>query len=93
MPSLGERPIERHNCPPDRYIRSPRGTGASRARERERNELDREIGWVTVPELPLPTMLPSDAVAGQTSAAPYADSVSPPPSRNASPLRLLRSAS
>ena len=34
--------------------------GASRARL-NREELDREIGWLTVPELPLPTMMPSDA--------------------------------
>jgi hypothetical protein len=43
--------------------RQRRGTARGKA------ELDREIGWLTVPELPLPTMLLSDAFAAQPSAA------------------------
>jgi hypothetical protein len=36
----------------------------------DRKELDREIGRLTVPDLPLPTMLPSDAFAALLSPAP-----------------------
>jgi hypothetical protein len=36
----------------------------------DREELDREVGWLRVPELPLPTMLPSDAIATPPSPAP-----------------------
>jgi len=34
----------------------------------DRAELDREVGWLTVPELPLPTM-PSDALAVPIASA------------------------
>ncbi|HEU4732214.1 MAG TPA: DUF4215 domain-containing protein [Kofleriaceae bacterium] len=33
-------------------------------------ELDREVGWLTVAELPLPTMLPSDTSAAPPLSAP-----------------------
>ena len=36
----------------------------------DRKELDLEVGWLTVPELPLPTMLPSDVLAAPSSPAP-----------------------
>jgi hypothetical protein len=35
----------------------------------DREELDREVGWLTVPELPLPTMLPNDALVEPSSPA------------------------
>jgi len=54
--------LERKNLAP-RYWR------ITRARL-DRKELDREIGWLTVPELPLPTMLPSDAIDDSHSPAP-----------------------
>jgi len=48
--------------PRDRYLElAPRYWRITRARL-DRKELDREIGWLTVPELPLPTMLPSEAI-------------------------------
>jgi hypothetical protein len=44
----------------DRYLElAPRYWRITRARL-DRKELDREIGSLTIPELPLPTMLPSD---------------------------------
>jgi hypothetical protein len=56
--------------PRDRHLElAPRYWRITRARL-ERKELDREIGWLTVPELPLPTMLPSDALAAPVSPAP-----------------------
>lgn len=33
-------------------------------------QLDAEVGWLTIPELPLPTMLPSDSLAAPPSPAP-----------------------
>jgi hypothetical protein len=36
----------------------------------DRGEIDREVGWLTVPELPLPTMLPRDALAALPLPAP-----------------------
>jgi transposase len=56
--------------PHDRYLElAPRYWRITRARL-DRKELDREIGWLTVPELPLPTILPSDAFAALLSPAP-----------------------
>jgi hypothetical protein len=55
--------------PRDRYLElAPRYWRITRARL-DRNELDREVGWLTVPELPLPTMLPSVAFAAPPSPA------------------------
>jgi hypothetical protein len=48
---------------------APRYGRITRARF-DRAELDREVDWLTVPELRLPTMLPSDALAAPPSAAP-----------------------
>jgi transposase len=48
---------------------APRYWRITRARL-DRAELDREVGWLTVPKLPLPTMLPSDALAASLSPAP-----------------------
>jgi hypothetical protein len=54
----------------DRYLElAPRYWRITRARL-DRSELDREVGWLTVPEPPLPTMLPSDALATPPSPAP-----------------------
>jgi transposase len=56
--------------PRDRYLElAPRYWRITRARL-DRRELDREVGWLTVPALPLPTMLPSDALGAPRSAAP-----------------------
>ncbi len=56
--------------PHDRYLElAPRYWRITRARL-DRGELDREVGWLTVPELPLPTMLPSDALAALPASAP-----------------------
>jgi len=56
--------------PRDRYLElAPRYWRITRARL-DRRELDREIGGLTVPELPLPTMLPSDAFTALLSPAP-----------------------
>ncbi len=56
--------------PRDRYLElASRYWRITRARL-DRKELDSEIGWLTVPELPLPTMLPSDALAAAFSPAP-----------------------
>ena len=48
---------------------APRYRRIARARL-DRTELDRELGCLAVPELPLPTMLPSDALTAPPSAAP-----------------------
>jgi transposase len=54
----------------DRYLElAPRYWRITRARL-DRAELDREVGWLTLPKLPLPTMLPSDALAMPPSPAP-----------------------
>ena len=54
--------------PHDRYLElAPRYWRITRARL-DRKELDREVGWLTIPELPLPTMLPSAAFATPPSA-------------------------
>jgi hypothetical protein len=56
--------------PRDRYIElAPRYWRITRARL-DRDELAREIGWLTIPELPLPTALPSPAFAAMLSSAP-----------------------
>lgn len=56
--------------PRDRFLElAPRYWRITRARL-DRDELDREIGWLTVPEPPLPTMLPSDALDAPPSPAP-----------------------
>lgn len=56
--------------PRDRYIElAPRYWRITRARL-DRDELDREVGWLTIPELPLPTVLPSPAFAALLSPAP-----------------------
>jgi hypothetical protein len=56
--------------PRDRYLElAPRYWRITRARL-DREELDREVGWLTVPELRLPTMLPSDALVTPPSSAP-----------------------
>jgi hypothetical protein len=47
----------------------------------DRAEIDREVGWLTVPELSLPTMLPSDALTAPPSAAAYEAIVAHTPSR------------
>ena len=55
--------------PCNRYIElAPRYWRITRARL-DREELNREVGWLTVPELPLPTMLPSDSFAASPSSA------------------------
>jgi hypothetical protein len=52
---------------PDGYFElAPRYWRITRARI-DRAELDREIGWLTIPELPLPTMLPSDTLVSARS--------------------------
>jgi transposase len=49
--------------PRDRYIElAPRYWRITRARLR-RDELDREVGWLTIPEPPLPTMMPASVLA------------------------------
>jgi transposase len=49
--------------PRDRYIElAPRYWRITRARL-DRDELDREVGWLTIPQPPLPTMMPSSAAA------------------------------
>jgi hypothetical protein len=48
---------------------APRYWRITRARL-DRKELDREIGWLTVPEPPLPPMLPSSALDVPPSPAP-----------------------
>ena len=35
----------------------------------DRAELDREVGWLTIRELPLPTMMSSDAVVAPRAPA------------------------
>jgi transposase len=56
--------------PRDRYIElAPRYWRITRARL-DRDELDLEVGWLTIPELPLPTALPSPAFAALLSPAP-----------------------
>lgn len=56
--------------PRDRHLElAPRYWRITRARL-DRKELDREVGWLTLPELPLPTMLPSDLLAASSSPAP-----------------------
>jgi hypothetical protein len=56
--------------PRDHYLElAPRYWRITPARL-DREELDREVGWLTVPELPLPTMLSSDAIATPLSPAP-----------------------
>ncbi|HEX3760888.1 MAG TPA: hypothetical protein VHW23_19455 [Kofleriaceae bacterium] len=53
---------ERPHWPRDRYLElAPRYWRITRARL-DRKELDLEVGLLTVPELPLPTMMPSDAL-------------------------------
>jgi hypothetical protein len=59
-----------HNWHRDRYLElAPRYWRITRARL-DRQELDREVGWLTLPGLPLPTMLPSDALATPLTSAP-----------------------
>jgi transposase len=49
--------------PRDRYLElAPRYWRITRARLR-RDELDREVGWLTLPEPPLPTMMPASVLA------------------------------
>jgi hypothetical protein len=56
--------------PCDRYIElAPRYWRITRARL-DRDELDREVGWLTIPEPPLPTMLPRSAFAAPPSPVP-----------------------
>lgn len=56
--------------PRNRYIElAPRYWRITRARL-DRDELDREVGWLTIPELPLPTAVPSPAFAAVLSPAP-----------------------
>lgn len=45
---------------------------ANHARSAHREEFDREVGSLTVPELLLPTMLPSDASSAPPLPASYA---------------------
>lgn len=54
-------------------------------------ELDRELGWLTVPELPLPTRLPSDALAAPRIRAVGAGSIPPLRQGRGSPQRLRSS--
>ena len=52
--------------PRDRYLElAPRYWRITRARLRH-DELEREVGWLTIPEPPLPTMIPTDALASTT---------------------------
>lgn len=54
--------------PRDRYLElAPRYWRITRARL-DRAELDREVGWLAIPDRPLPTMLPSDAFAPRLAA-------------------------
>lgn len=56
--------------PRGRYLElAPRYWRITRARL-DRNELDREVGWLRIPELPLPTIMPSDAFAASSPPAP-----------------------
>lgn len=56
--------------PRERYLElAPRYWRITCARL-DRAELDREVGWLMVPELPLPTMLPSDTHVTPPSSAP-----------------------
>jgi transposase len=56
--------------PRDRYLElAPRYWRITRARL-DRKELDREVGWLTIPVLTLPTMLSSDMLAAPASPAP-----------------------
>jgi hypothetical protein len=55
--------------PCERYIElAPRYWRITRARLR-RDELDREVGWLTIPEPPLPTMMPTEALASTAPAS------------------------
>ena len=60
--------------PRDRYLElAPRYWRITRARLR-RDELEREVGWLTIPEPPLPTMMPT-AAALTTSKAHRSEAV------------------
>lgn len=58
--------------PRDRYIElAPRYWRITRARLRP-DELDREVGWLTVPEPPLPTMPATRPAGDELAGAPAA---------------------
>ncbi len=51
--------------PRDRYLElAPRYWRITRARL-DREELDREVGWLTIPAMPLPTMMPASGPAAE----------------------------